>query len=1188
MTWFPLGPDFVNIPRDSQLANRLSRRNELPRQTMVERLAVDPLAPATIYTIETPNQGGSGAWRTDDGGNSWVSIINGLQTADPTVDATCIAVNPVNNNYVYLGTQYGAVFASGTRGATWGPSQIPSGTPGYQPVTQIVVDPRGAANPATTVLYAATLLGLFRSPDGGATWAPTQLTGIITSIAAYIPSVGTPHFYVGVWQDGVYHTTDPTGLWTHVAGLPTYSGGNFDSVLIDYCQANPSRVYVWFATAGGVTFGLYTSGSAPTGFAPVNIVGTPPNPGSPGIYCWAFAVAPNSPGNGAQDLLFFASTLLQRSTDGGQHWHQTAEFYHADQHAFGFLPPVPPSTIPSLLIGCDGGLVASTRYADPTYDITVPPADFDDRLNYDPASGVLRNLNHGKLAVAVQRYHADPSAPAIGYASAQDTGLAAGGGTLVWRGLVDADGRGLASALGSDGVKVWLDLGFPFAVILLTDQGGTVPLATQVLLTGASIVSFSNHIVDANKKCVAGVQPVTASTSFVARIDQSGVAGQVSQNFGTPRIIYVAGSPTDDTLFSCITQDQTSYANRFWVTPGGPLGPGSVWNEPSGNLPVATGAFPLHISTAAIDGVGNVYVLLTDLNATVNGNPIATPLFQIVGGAWVPLPPSGLPTPSFGFGPMVADPGQPNTLYAAYRNRVYQVQKNGSTWTWTNISDGLYGPLIMDLWIANIGTIATPKVLLRASVAARGVMERDVTAGAVDPAPRPYVRNHFLDTGWLSPVPDSLVNPFVPATFVYHYQSPDIKVDAQQQPGGGVTPFFQTDAEGGFPPSHVAFEELSDNSEHLPSMDQANVHVQVHNRSFTTVDNLNVWAIYAPAAGGVPSLFKSLSQNNMFPFWNQFQPNGQIAPNLPVDSPWQSAGPPQTISGIDVTHPQIASWHWTVPTLSPSDPGHYCMVAFLHGPGHLINESGGSVDSITQTNPQIAQKNLQLGPHLSAPHMLEYVEFHNPEAAERVADLVVDLRRLPPELRVLVRLSELNTVAPLDQSLAGIASVHRPGTIEHLEEEVREIGQHILRALDRIEDALEGDGDDDDRHRPRRPRFTPPIYQAQPSALVEVRGVRFGSFGMCAALIVVEHRGELPEGSEYTFEVQQRVERRIVGGSTYVVRIGGPLRLLPPLISPTHRPDPKGHVVEEEDDFNALPPWLQPAALDRAKFLGRR
>src|SRR5580658_6712736 len=498
MTWFPLGPDFVDTPRDSQVADRLSRRNETPRQTMVKQLAVDPLAAGTIYTVETPNPTGSGAWRTTDGGSSWVSLIDGLQDAGQPVQAPCIAVNPVDNNYIYLGTQNGAVFVSSNQGGSWGSPQIPGGgNPGYQPVTQIVVDPRTAGTPSTTVLYAATVVGLFISSDGGATWAATQLTGQITCLSAYMPASGTANFYAGVWDDGVYYTTDPATSWALVPGLPVYSNGNFDSALIDYCAANPSRVYVWFTTnsgsptGSGVTLGLYTSGSAPAGFAPVNFAGTPPNPGYPGLYCWWFAVAPNSPGNGSTDILFFASTYVYRSTDGGQTWQQTAEYYHADQHSFGFLPPVAPSTIPQLLIGCDGGLVQSSRYADPAYDITVAPTDFDDGVNYDPTSGVLQNLNHTKLAVAVQRCHADASIPAIGYASAQDTGMEAGGGALGWRGLLDADGRGLASAPGSDGVKVWLNIGFPYSLDLYTDQGGPTPLYAPVLLNGAAGASIA-------------------------------------------------------------------------------------------------------------------------------------------------------------------------------------------------------------------------------------------------------------------------------------------------------------------------------------------------------------------------------------------------------------------------------------------------------------------------------------------------------------------------------------------------------------------------------------------------------------------------------------------------------------------------------------------------------------------------
>ncbi len=146
MTWFPIGPDFVNTPRDLIVANRLSRRNEYPRQTMVKALAVDPLPSGThytVYTVETPNQGGSGAWRTDDSGNSWISIIDGLQNADPNVDATCIAVNPVNNNYVFLGTQNGAVFVSGTRGASWGPPTAPGG--GGLNLSTGISDPRRSA-----------------------------------------------------------------------------------------------------------------------------------------------------------------------------------------------------------------------------------------------------------------------------------------------------------------------------------------------------------------------------------------------------------------------------------------------------------------------------------------------------------------------------------------------------------------------------------------------------------------------------------------------------------------------------------------------------------------------------------------------------------------------------------------------------------------------------------------------------------------------------------------------------------------------------------------------------------------------------------------------------------------------------------------------------------------------------------
>jgi hypothetical protein len=242
-----------------------------------------------------------------------------------------------------------------------------------------------------------------------------------------------------------------------------------------------------------------------------------------------------------------------------------------------------------------------------------------------------------------------------------------------------------------------------------------------------------------------------------------------------------------------------------------------------------------------------------------------------------------------------------------------------------------------------------------------------------------------------------------------------------------------------------------------------------------------------------------------------------------------------------------------VPPLVTGDPGHYCMVAFIHSAQDPINESTNySVDSMTPTNPQIGQKNLHVVTPLAQArsfHMREYVEFHNPEPRLRVADLIFDLRPLPPELQVLLRLSDLETQAPLEESLSGIDSVHHPGLADSAKAALLadvEIGGEVLgwfeHWLDRFERDLGGRNDDDDRpcHKPHPGlRFAPPVYRAKPASLVVVSGVRLPPHGAGAALLAIENHGELPAGSEYRFQVQQVAKERVIGGSTYVIRIPG-------------------------------------------------
>jgi hypothetical protein len=427
--------------------------------------------------------------------------------------------------------------------------------------------------------------------------------------------------------------------------------------------------------------------------------------------------------------------------------------------------------------------------------------------------------------------------------------------------------------------------------LIIYDAG---PSEEVVTVTAVTATTFTANFSQSHG---AGVY-MEVFQSFVALIDQSGAATQISQVFGLNGPQAIAASTSDPTLLCCATLD-----NRLFVTSGVALGPGTVWSDATAGKPTSP-----TISSVAIDAAGNIYALLT----TVLGGS-STPLYKISAGNWTAQANAGLPGGPFG--PLVADPIVANTLYATSGGRVYRLVLGAGTWTWTDISPGLPGPQIQDLWIGNIASVASPKVLLRGAAASRGIWETDVTAGASDPPARPYVRDHFLDEGWLAPSPDGLVNPFSPSDgiSVFHYQCADIKIDVLQ-PGPPV--FFQTDPEGTLPLSHVSFDQLRDNSQNLPQMDAAMVHAQVRNRSYTPLINVSVWAIFCNASAGVPALSASAALSNNFLFWSQFQASGAIAPNLPADSPWTSVGTPVVLSGIDTAHPQVASWNWTVPVLS--------------------------------------------------------------------------------------------------------------------------------------------------------------------------------------------------------------------------------------------------------------------------------
>jgi hypothetical protein len=1288
MSWLPIGPDFVFAPRRSDF-KRLSVRNELGRQGLVSGITVDPSDPGTVYAIVRPSSGGTSAFRSRSAGAGWDPIADVLQQGDPAIDPSCVVVNPAHPATVYLATgSDSGLYVSADRGDTWG-QKNPVG--GY--VRTLLADPSTAATPGSTVLLAGTSAGVYHSADGGSTWTQV-LAGDVWSLAAdFTP--GAQHFFAGAYAAGVFYATGPAGPWTNLdtagIGLPPHAAptasapqGNFNAILLDRCPAN-SRVYALFATEnsdGSMVFAdLYTSASPLTSWTSVPVA-SPPEPAY-GFYDFSFSVAPNSPGDGLADIMFFGSVGLFRSTDGGRTWAGDGSGFHADQHAYAFSPAIPPAgTVPVMYLGCDGGIAMSDKFADPGFAFAATPSDVDEGLDYVD-SGVPQNLNHAMQSSAVYQYAGSAAVPAASYIGCQDTGVNAGTGALGWRGIADADAGAIAAGPGPDGVSVWGVLGafngWPgFRAFRWADDGSLTPPAAAITLNpgGSLLATTSNYVVGLDGNCLAGavtrdplttlpaaitaagvqtVTPasasgisaglqlvvnsgaadaetitVTAATaatftasfakthaagaaltverSAVARLDHANSATRISQVFGTSAVVVsvAAASPVDPNAAWCATNDQ-----RVWFTNAlTGAGSGTTWTEAAAGRPSS-----LSISSLAVDTAGDAWVLLGQSITTGGGEfTVTSPLFKVTGGTWVQQDCAALPT-GFGYGKLVADPATAGILYASSGARVYQLTLSGSVWTWTDISDGLPGQWIYDLWSGQVGGGAAARRLLRAAIPTRAAWELDLaTLSAAPPAAALYVRKNSLDLGWVLTAADGAANPYRPGEQVWHYQCADIKVDSRQSGGPSGADFFQTDPEGAtLPISHVLFDQLRDNSQALPAGDSALVHAQVHNHSANPANQVHVWAIECNASAGVPALSASPSQGNGFDFWGQFSPSGQIIPALPADSPWRPIGPPQIVSGADAAHPQVASWNWTVPNLGSGDPGHHCVALFLHSAVSPVGEHSYNLDDIAARNPQVGQKNLHIGPPLPpSPHprggpgpsgqpfrpYRQYVEFHNPTASPRAVDLVFDLRRLPAGIRTVLGFSELATSQPLASALSGIAHVLPPaGLTGEIERGLHEIAEAIDRAEDFVENHLrrvfglapEHDADDDDVKFPIP--LTPVRYEAKRSSTVEVRGVQLGPYGTVSAYLELTTAGQLDAGGAYRFEIQQVAGGQVAGGCTYVVPIGGTAALPTTIVADSQRTDLDPELLEQieraAEPLRYLPPWAEDLVAQRGQEQGR-
>ncbi len=202
-----------------------------PDENPVVELIIDPLTPTTLYAVTRTSYGSSGAvYRSSDRGDTWTAITTGL----PGSGTTVLGIDRSTPQILYAGTRDG-VFKTIDGGDSWAAAN--SG--GDTRIRALAVDPG-----MPSIVYAGTDDGILKSTDAGAGWFSAGLPDTLVSAIAIDP-LQTAIVYAGT-SDGVFKTKDGGEEWQSFnTGL---QNARAHALVID--RHHPSKLYA--ATARGV------------------------------------------------------------------------------------------------------------------------------------------------------------------------------------------------------------------------------------------------------------------------------------------------------------------------------------------------------------------------------------------------------------------------------------------------------------------------------------------------------------------------------------------------------------------------------------------------------------------------------------------------------------------------------------------------------------------------------------------------------------------------------------------------------------------------------------------------------------------------------------------------------------------------------------------------------------------------
>jgi hypothetical protein len=925
--WTPLGPSIVA---------RGQTDNRAPVSGRISGIAIGPAGRMYVATAS------GGVWRSDDSGASWRSTMdsfdqNPANFASTSLACGAIAIDPANADRIYVGTGEGdtdAYFASRIVNALpayrgIGPIRSDDGglnwvleasTPSLAGFSffQIAVDPVNAEH-----CVAATTNGLYErvpAAGGGFEWVRRRNPSHASVVVCRAGGVTT--WFAAQWGGPVASSPDGT-TWTTVGtGFPAGIG----RVALGAQRDNPNVLYAFIADPAGAFHSVRRLDGAAGAW--VNITGAP-NPlpgGSQGDYDLCIAVDPNN-----ANRIYLGGSYFNASPFPGSVWRcdvtaSGATFSmtgtsiggqaHADVHCLLHGP----GDSNTLWTGTDGGLFVSLA---PT------------------AAGAFEHRNTGLATLCTNFLTQHPLEPAVLYVGLQDNGTAKCTGEEVWRHVLFADGGYC--------VVNWND---PFRVLLFangsvyraTDGGLDWGSWTSVTPAGASWVVMAaplvgtpvNAAAPAEADVVAYAAGTIASTIVYISSDFGGTwpaASQVTLPAGSGRVFsMVFASATR--LYAGTTTGQV-----FRIDQGAAAWTATRIDNAAGG---ALGLAGL-VSDIAVDRSD---ATLASIFICFGGTGDFRHVWRYNGTAWQSR--SG----AAGSGTELLDVEHNAITYDAVTNRVY-VGADIGAWestdgglTWAPLSNGLPDAPVYDLQVHPTAR------LLRASLHGRGVWEWKLDAPVLSDVEL-YVRDTMLDTG-RGVNTDGRNDPSIfPTAPVYHYLSPNIKVDVPT-PAGYQTPTTSIDF---YTFTHVLTDGSNGVGTNSPPPTVHNrLYVEVHNRGRVDASNVQVMVAVTNAATGL-ALPAGYTAN--------------VVAGTPLPGPkWITLGV-QVVPVVRAGFPMVVPFDLpsTVLPLPASLPGnsHWCCVAFVHALQDAFTSSIGNVDSLALADRKVGQKNLHIVEFIGAP-----------------------------------------------------------------------------------------------------------------------------------------------------------------------------------------------------------------------------